>query len=326
MHNKAGERPQAGFPAVPTPRTADPDLAMDQMISAPQTAPVDVTMDNFMAEVIEGSKTTPTIVQFWAPWCGPCKQLGPVLQKVVGASGSKVRMVRVNIDDNQQIAQQMRVQSVPTVYGFVDGQPVDGFAGAQPESNVKQFVEKLSSMGGAGADVASMLETAEAALASGDHGTAMIQFQEVMSAAPESIAALAGVVRCLSASGDNAGAREVIDQLNDEYREDPAMQSAIAAVELAEKASESAGELDAAKAAVEADPNDLAARQEYALALYAVGANAEAMAQLLESIRIERGWNDDAARLQLLEFFATLGAANPDVIAARRKLSTLLFS
>ena len=299
---------------------------MDQMISAPQSAPVDVTMDNFMAEVIEGSKTTPTIVQFWAPWCGPCKQLGPVLEKVVGASGGKVRMVRVNIDDNQQIAQQMRVQSVPTVYGFVDGQPVDGFAGAQPESNVKQFVEKLSSMGGAGADVASMLEAAEAALASGDHATAMMQFQEVMSAAPESVAALAGVVRCLSASGDNAGAREVIDQLNDEYREDPAMQSAIAAVELAEKASESAGELDAAKAAVEADPNDLAARQEYALALYAVGANAEAMAQLLESIRIERGWNDDAARLQLLEFFATLGAANPDVIAARRKLSTLLFS
>ena len=296
------------------------------MISAPQSAPVDVTMDNFMAEVIEGSKTTPTIVQFWAPWCGPCKQLGPVLEKVVGASGGKVRMVRVNIDDNQQIAQQMRVQSVPTVYGFVDGQPVDGFAGAQPESNVKQFVEKLSSMGGAGADVASMLEAAEAALASGDHGTAMMQFQEVMSAAPESVAALAGVVRCLSASGDNAGAREVIDQLNDEYREDPAMQSAIVAVELAERASESAGELDAAKAAVEADSNDLAARQEYALALYAVGANAEAMAQLLESIRIERGWNDDAARLQLLEFFATLGAANPDVIAARRKLSTLLFS
>ena len=296
------------------------------MISAPQSAPVDVTMDNFMAEVIEGSKTTPTIVQFWAPWCGPCKQLGPVLEKVVGASGGKVRMVRVNIDDNQQIAQQMRVQSVPTVYGFVDGQPVDGFAGAQPESNVKQFVEKLSSMGGAGADIASMLEAAEAALASGDHGTAMMQFQEVMSAAPESVAALAGVVRCLSASGDNAGAREVIDQLNDEYREDPAMQSAIAAVELSEKASELAGELEAAKAAVEADPNDLAARQEYALALYAVGANADAMAQLLESIRIERGWNDDAARLQLLEFFATLGAANPDVIAARRKLSTLLFS
>ena len=299
---------------------------MDQMISTQQTAPVDVTIDNFMAEVIEGSKATPTVVQFWAPWCGPCKQLGPVLEKVVGANAGKVRMVRVNIDDNQQIAQQMRVQSVPTVYGFVDGQPVDGFAGAQPESNVKQFIEKLASMGGAGADIEAMLEAAEASLAAGDHGAAMTQFQEVMGAAPESVAALAGVVRCLSASGDIAGAREVIDQLNDAFREDPAMASAIAAVELAEKASESAGELGTARAAVEADPADLAARQEYALALYAVGENAEAMAQLLESIRIERGWNDDAARLQLLEFFATLGAANPDVIAARRKLSTLLFS
>ena len=299
---------------------------MDQMISTQQTAPVDVTIDNFMAEVIEGSKATPTVVQFWAPWCGPCKQLGPVLEKVVGANAGKVRMVRVNIDDNQQIAQQMRVQSVPTVYGFVDGQPVDGFAGAQPESNVKQFIEKLASMGGAGADIEAMLEAAEASLAAGDHGAAMMQFQEVMGAAPESVAALAGVVRCLSASGDIAGAREVIDQLNDAFREDPAMASAIAAVELAEKASESAGELGTARAAVEADPADLAARQEYALALYAVGENAEAMAQLLESIRIERGWNDDAARLQLLEFFATLGAANPDVIAARRKLSTLLFS
>jgi len=299
---------------------------MDQMISTQQTAPVDVTIDNFMAEVIEGSKATPTVVQFWAPWCGPCKQLGPVLEKVVGANAGKVRMVRVNIDDNQQIAQQMRVQSVPTVYGFVDGQPVDGFAGAQPESNVKQFIEKLASMGGAGADVQAMLEAADASLAAGDHGTAMMQFQEVMGLEPESVAALAGVVRCLSASGDIAGAREVIDQLNDTFREDPAMASAIAAVELAEKASESAGELDAARAAVEADPADLAARQEYALALYAVGENAAAMAQLLDSIRIERGWNDDAARLQLLEFFATLGAANPDVIAARRKLSTLLFS
>ena len=299
---------------------------MDQMISTQQTAPVDVTIDNFMAEVIEGSKATPTVVQFWAPWCGPCKQLGPVLEKVVGANAGKVRMVRVNIDDNQQIAQQMRVQSVPTVYGFVDGQPVDGFAGAQPESNVKQFIEKLASMGGAGADIEAMLEAAEASLAAGDHGAAMMQFQEVMGAAPESVAALAGVVRCLSASGDIAGAREVIDQLNDTFREDPAMASAIAAVELAEKASESVGELGTARAAVEADPADLAARQEYALALYAVGENAEAMAQLLESIRIERGWNDDAARLQLLEFFATLGAANPDVIAARRKLSTLLFS
>ena len=299
---------------------------MDQMIAGGAPAPVDVTMDNFMAEVIDASATTPTIVQFWAPWCGPCKQLGPVLEKVVGASGGKVRMVRINIDDNPQIAQQMRVQSVPTVYGFVDGKPADGFAGAQPESAVKQFVDKLAEMGGAGADATAMLEAAEAALAEGDPDTAMMQFQQVMSVMPESVPALAGVVRCLTASGDVAGAREVIDQLNEDYVNDPAMKTAIAAVELAEKAAASAGDLDAARDAVEADPANLAARQDYALALFAVGQNAAAMDQLLESIRIERGWNDDAARLQLLEFFASLGAANPDVITARRKLSTLLFS
>jgi putative thioredoxin len=299
---------------------------MEQLIAAEASAPVDVTMDNFMAEVIDASAATPTLVQFWAPWCGPCKQLGPVLEKVVGASGGKVRMVRVNIDDNAQIAQQMRVQSVPTVYGFVDGKPVDGFAGAQPESAVKQFVDKLAGMGGAGADAAAMLEAAEAALAAGDPDTAMMQFQQVMSVTPESVPALAGVVRCLTASGDIAGAREIIDQLNDEYLNDPAMKTAIAAVELAEKAASSAGELDVARTAVEADPTNLAARQDYALALFAGGQTAEAMEQLLESIRTERGWNDDAARLQLLEFFSSLGAANPDVIAARRKLSTLLFS
>ena len=324
-----GARITTGIPrgSVPSNKPKkESKRAMEQMIGAGPAEPVDVTIENFMPEVIEASAKTPTIVQFWAPWCGPCKQLGPVLEKVVGASGGKVRMVRVNIDENTQIAQQMRVQSVPTVYGFVDGQPVDGFAGAQPESNVRQFVDKLASMGGGAADVAAMLEAAEAALAEGDHDAAMMQFQQVMATEPESVAALAGVVRCLSAAGDIAGAREVIDQLNDDYRNDPAMQSAIAAVELAEKASESAGELDSAKAAVAADPSDLAARQAYALALYAVGQNAEAMEQLLESIRTERGWNDDAARLQLLEFFATLGAANPDVIAARRKLSTLLFS
>jgi putative thioredoxin len=299
---------------------------MDQLIAGGASAPVDVTMDNFMAEVIEASATTPTLVQFWAPWCGPCKQLGPVLEKVVGASGGKVRMVKVNIDDNAQIAQQMRVQSVPTVYGFVDGKPVDGFAGAQPESAISQFVDKLAGMGGAGADAAALLEAAEAALAEGDPDTAMMQFQQVMSITPESVPALAGVVRCLIASGDIAGAREVVDQLNDEFLSDPAMKTAVAAVELAEKAASSAGELDAARAAVEADPADLAARQDYALALFAVGQNAEAMDQLLESIRIERGWRDDAARLQLLEFFSSLGAANPEVITARRKLSTLLFS
>ena len=299
---------------------------MEQILASAATAPIDVDMNNFMAEVVEGSSQIPVIVQFWAPWCGPCKQLGPVLEKVVAAAHGKVKMVRVNIDDNQQIAQQLRVQSVPTVYAFVDGQPVDGFSGAQPESALTQFVEKLSSMGGAGADIAGMLEAANTAVETQDFAGAMQIYQQVMEADPESADALAGLVRCLTGMQDHQAAREIIDQLNDEFREKPSMQAAIAAVELAERAAESAGDLDLAQAAVAANPEDLQARQDLAMALFATGDNAGAMAQLLESIRVDRSWNDEAARLQLLEFFKTLGAANPDVMAARRQLSTLLFS
>ena len=299
---------------------------MEQILASAATAPIDVDMNNFMAEVVEGSSQLPVIVQFWAPWCGPCNQLGPVLEKVVAAAHGKVKMVRVNIDDNQQIAQQLRVQSVPTVYGFVDGQPVDGFSGAQPESALTQFVEKLSSMGGAGADIAGMLEAANTAVETQDFAGAMQIYQQVMEADPESVDALAGLVRCLTGMQDHEAAREIIDQLNDEFREKPSMQAAIAALELAERAAGSAGDLDLAQAAVAANPEDLQARQDLAMALFATGDNAGAMAQLLESIRIDRSWNDEAARLQLLEFFKTLGAANPDVMAARRQLSTLLFS
>ena len=299
---------------------------MEQILASAATAPIDVDMNNFMAEVVEGSSQIPVIVQFWAPWCGPCKQLGPVLEKVVAAAHGKVKMVRVNIDDNQQIAQQLRVQSVPTVYAFVDGQPVDGFSGAQPESALTQFVEKLSSMGGAGADIAGMLEAANTAVETQDFAGAMQIYQQVMEADPESADALAGLVRCLTGMQDHQAAREIIDQLNDEFREKPSMQAAIAALELAERAAESAGDLDLVQAAVATNPEDLQARQDLAMALFATGDNAGAMAQLLESIRIDRSWNDEAARLQLLEFFKTLGAANPDVMAARRQLSTLLFS
>ena len=299
---------------------------MEHILGTTASAPIDVDMNNFMAEVVEGSSQQPVIVQFWAPWCGPCKQLGPVLEKVVAAANGKVKMVRVNIDDNQQIAQQLRVQSVPTVYAFVDGQPVDGFAGAQPESAVTQFIEKVSSLGGAGADIASMLDAGNAAVETQDFASAMQIFQQVMEADPDSAEALAGLVRCLTGMKDHQAAREIVDQLTDEFREKPAMQTAIDALELAERAAESAGDLDVAQAAVAANPNDLQARQDLAMALFATGDNAGAMAQLLESIRIDRSWNEDAARMQLLEFFKTLGAANPDVMTARRQLSTLLFA
>ena len=299
---------------------------MEHIIGTAANAPTDVDMKNFMAEVVEGSSQQPVIVQFWAPWCGPCKQLGPVLEKVVAAANGKVKMVRVNIDENQQIAQQLRVQSVPTVYAFVDGQPVDGFTGAQPESVVSQFIEKVSSFGGAGADIASMLDAGNAAVETQDFASAMQIFQQVMEADPDSAEALAGLVRCLTGMKDHQAAREIIDQLTDEFLEKPAMQAAIDALELAERAADSAGDLDVAQAAVAANPDDLQARQDLAMALFATGDNAGAMAQLLESIRIDPSWNEDAARMQLLEFFKTLGAANPDVMTARRQLSTLLFA
>ena len=299
---------------------------MEHILGTTASAPIDVDMNNFMAEVVEGSSQQPVIVQFWAPWCGPCKQLGPVLEKVVAAANGKVKMVRVNIDDNQQIAQQLRVQSVPTVYAFVDGQPVDGFAGAQPESAVTQFIEKVSSLGGAGADIASMLDAGNAAVETQDFASAMQIFQQVMEADPDSAEALAGLVRCLTGMKDHQAARDIVDKLDDEFREKPAMQAAIMALELAERAAVSVGDLGLSQAAVDANPNNLQARQDLAMALFATGDNAGAMAQLLESIRIDRSWNEDAARMQLLEFFKTLGAANPDVMTARRQLSTLLFA
>ena len=279
-----------------------------------------------MAEVIDGSAKMPIVVQFWAPWCGPCKQLGPLLEKVVAAAKGKVKMVRINIDENQQIAQQMRVQSVPTVYGFFNGQPVDGFAGAQPESTLKQFIDKLVAAGGSGPDVAAMVEAANNLLETQDYDNAMAQYHEIMAADPESPDGLAGMIRCMIGMKDIDGAREIVDQLDDEFRDKPAMVIAINSLELAEKAAGAAGGLAQARAAVDADPNDLAARQELALALFATGEQAESMEQLLESIRIDRAWNDAAARMQLLEFFKTLGPANRDVMAARRKLSTLLFA
>ena len=299
---------------------------MEQILGNAASAPIDVDMNNFMAEVVEGSSKLPVIVQFWAPWCGPCKQLGPTLEKVVAAANGKVKMVRVNIDDNQQIAQQLRVQSVPTVYAFVDGQPVDGFSGAQPESTLIQFIEKISALGGAGADIASMLEAGNTAIETQDYTSAMKIFQQVMEAEPESAEALAGLVRCLTGIKDHQAARDIVDKLDDEFREKPAMQAAIMALELAERAAVSVGDLGLSQAAVDANPNNLQARQDLAMALFATGDNAGAMAQLLESIRIDRGWNEGAARLQLLEFFQTLGSANPDVMTARRQLSTLLFA
>ena len=286
----------------------------------------DVTSDNFMEEVIELSKTTPVIVDFWAPWCGPCKELGPNIEKAVNNANGKVVLAKVNIDENQAIAAQLRVQSIPTVYAFVDGQPVDGFMGAQPESAINDFVKKISDLNKAGPNIEEMIENANALYNEKNYSDAGEMFETILSVDAEKKEAISGYIRSLVGLKKYDAAENFIGSIEDKLKDDNLVKDAIGALELSLKAKNASSKTDELRMKIETNPKDMEARQELAVALYGSGEIEEALNCLLDSISVDRNWNEESARKQLVEFFSAIGLQDPVVVSARKRLSSILFS
>ncbi len=284
----------------------------------------DTTTQTFMADVIEASKTQPVLIDFWAPWCGPCKQLTPVLEKAVKAAKGKVKLVKMDIDKNPEIPGQMGIQSIPAVVAFSNGQPVDGFMGALPESQVMAFLERLTK-GKIEDEGANLLEAAEAALADGDAAAAADIFAQILQEDSSNIAALAGLARCYVATGNFEQAKKTLAMIPEAKQSDAAVAAARAALDLAVQA-EAAGPLDDLQKKVDADPLDHQARADLAAALNAAGQRMEAADHLLAIVRKDRKWNEDGARKQLVQFFEAWGATDPATLEGRKKLSSILFS
>src|SRR5690554_3210727 len=284
----------------------------------------DTTTANFAKDVIEASRSALVLVDFWAAWCGPCRQLTPILEKVVRSYNGKVRLVKLNVDEHPAIAGQLRVQSLPTVYAFSDGRPLDGFMGAQPESAVRAFIDRLLGEEGE-AGIAAMLEAAEAAIEARDLQHAAEIYAAILQEDRQNVSALAGLAKCYLQSGDIARAEQTIALVPPDKRQASDVASVVAALELAKKAGAS-GDVAELEAKVSANPNDHQARLDLALALAARGDKTGAVDHLLEIYRRDRNWNDEAARKQLIQLFDAWGPKDPHTIEGRRRLSSLMFA
>jgi len=287
---------------------------------------IDVSEANFMAEVVDASQTVPVIVDFWAPWCGPCKTLGPALEAAVTAAKGAVKMAKINVDENQMIAGQMRVQSIPTVYAFWQGQPIDGFQGALPPSEIKAFVERVVTAAGGSADggLADAAAAAEEMFEQGAIEDAMQTFSAILGEDSTYAAAYGGLARCYIALGDLEQAEAVLNGAPAQISNAVEIETAFAQLHLAKQA-QNAGPLTELLAALEADENNHQARFDYANALHSAGQVEEAVSQLLELFRRDRDWNDGAAKTQLFTIFDALKPNDPVVLNGRRKLSSMIF-
>ena len=287
-------------------------------------------METFAADVLEASREVPVIVDFWAPWCGPCKQLGPALEKAVNEAKGAVKMVKINIDENQELARQLRIQSIPTVYAFKNGQPADGFMGAIPDSQVKAFVAGLMSDAHGHAHdgpdhTAEVLAAADEAFAEGDVAMAAQAYGHVLQDEPGHPVAVAGLAKCYLKSGDIERAKKTLQLVRPDGAGDEAIRAVEAELKLREQ-TDKAGDTAPLRTKLDANPNDHQARYDLALALDGAGQREEALTELLDIVRRDRKWNEEAARKHLVTLFEAMGPADPRTLDARRRLSSILFS